>query len=70
MKWIKCSERLPKSNITVLLWAASEINEPGYSTGFYDKKTKRFDTTTLEYTFDYDAVTHWTQLPEPPNDNK
>ena len=63
MKWIKCSERMPKDNgRLILIW---NIND--WELAFYDKNTHAYDTPNAGWIKE-NIITHWALLPEPPKE--
>lgn len=67
MKWIKCSERLPKEEQKTIVWVVSGtyIRKPHLNTSCYspDRNKDGFDIPDVE-------ITHWMPYPEPPNEEK
>ena len=59
--WIKCGDRMPEENIRVLTYAEGRIEiAQRDEMGWYSS----------ELWFDFDEVTHWMPLPEPPEVEK
>lgn len=55
-EWIKCSERMPELGAAVLVYMDAPVHSAtDYAVATYDK-----------YGFSRSRVTHWMQLPEPP----
>ncbi len=69
MKWIKCSDRLPKNEETVLIYFKNpKLSEGFIGQGIYtidgDKTWMILNINHNKYTREY--ITHW-MLPEPPD---
>lgn len=72
MNWIKCSDRLPEDDKTVLAYIKNEgIYFGNFSIkGFSDDTFGFYAATTgsSEWFYDIDLITHWMPLPEKPNE--
>lgn len=67
MEWIKCSERMPGSGITVLGYCVCNSNFSGIYTmrkPVIEAKNSKQDTRLIKH----ERVTHWMPLPEPPSE--
>ncbi|ENF2056009.1 DUF551 domain-containing protein [Escherichia coli] len=66
--WISCSERMPVIRQTVIGWNGYAVRQCVYTRNEYAKTQKgrepRFETLTGIW----HGVTHWMQLPEPPQE--
>lgn len=63
MKWIKCSERMPEADVSVLaLWNG------GIQVLFVHSSTGLWDDGDFWSCIDHDEVTHWMPLPQPPEE--
>lgn len=62
-EWIKVSDKKPEIRGHYLVTFKSSYPEPMVSEAFYDPDTDTWHVNVPEYT-----VTHWTRLPDPPED--
>lgn len=58
VEWISVKDRLPDDQYGILLYTGSQI-----SIGYYDTKNFKFIDDSGR---DYIPITHWAELPEPP----
>jgi len=71
--WIRCEDRLPEEGVWMLVWIPDGAERPyifyhidhiderlGYSPFWTDGSGQRF--------YDFDGITHWAPLPEPPEE--
>lgn len=63
-KWIKCSEQLPTTRQTILIYDEYE----GVCAGYYDSDYAKF--RAVDDIFRSLNVTHWQPLPEPPKESE
>ena len=61
MKWIKCTDRLPRIDEKVLGWDGENIEK-----GFIDRYEDGKPFWTFYDYLEWHDVTHWGELPEPP----
>ncbi len=64
MKWIKCSDRMPKHYEDVLLCHNGYIVMSRLINGWGKNSDKVYWAGHAQYGMDY--FTHWMELPEPP----
>lgn len=69
-EWISVKDRLPEEDVSVLVFGSS-----GLFIGSYDYGNKYMESywssekyKHIECTEDYEPVTHWMPLPQPPKD--
>ena len=67
-EWIKCSERLPNRGDHVIYYdyLDNSVN-CGYMSYITDSRRRWYSLDARDESKDCD-VTHWAELPEPPND--
>ena len=64
--WISVKDRLPDSPRFVLLFVKTK-NAPGLALGWFNNKIKKWGCTLrLFYASEFEEVTHWRELPDPP----
>ncbi|BCS72461.1 DUF551 domain-containing protein [Escherichia coli] len=70
--WISCSERMPEKNQSVLISVNfdSSLVEPLICSARYTGSTFRRGDVTIKPGNGVEQVTHWMQLPEPPQEVK
>ncbi len=67
MEWIKCSDRLPEDRIDVLVYNGEACSVSSYLKEFYNKFGYH-EWSHNEEQFNYNEVTHWMPLPQPPKE--
>ena len=73
MKWIKCSDRLPEKHIDVLCFDGSQCVVTSFTGDYARPRLKQkpiWNDPTGYYSpeGEIDSYTHWTPLPESPNE--
>jgi len=66
MEWISVEDRLPDENGPVLVVVNGCVEERGFIGFMPDKKTPLWGRS--RWADDWDYVTHWMPLPEPPKE--
>lgn len=66
MKWIKCSERMPKHRQRVIIASESGVTSGYYDDGRYLKK--QVGKWYSENRILGEDVTHWALMPQPPEE--
>ena len=75
MEWISVKDRLPEEGVEVLIYCNPDIVQAVFSVGYWkgsfdvtDYMNDGFvpDRRICKQGSDYDYVTHWMPLPEPP----
>ncbi|HAU3266554.1 TPA: DUF551 domain-containing protein [Salmonella enterica subsp. salamae] len=64
--WISCSERMPEIRQTVIGWNGYAVRQCVYTRNEYAKTQKGREPRFEILTGIWHGVTHWMQLPEPP----
>jgi hypothetical protein len=72
-RWIPCSERLPEKECYALIYFGQGTTAEGITDAWYDGKSWNYTNSIIENGAEWEEtvwipheVTHWMQLPEPP----
>ena len=66
-KWISVEERLPEAFYSVLVYIPEEAPMPTVHEGYMADNGKWISTV---YVREFEKVTHWMYMPEPPEEDK
>ncbi len=72
MDWIKCSDKLPETDKSVIMFVHNDNYEyTNITIGYLEREDSLYNQlqqwTSFEDHFDMEDVSHWMPLPKPPN---
>ena len=68
MEWIDVNDRLPENNSDVLVYDSdyNTVYSANYNSKYFNQTGFWLNEAGGEYQYEFEYVTHWMPLPEPP----